>query len=289
MEKYLIGDTAIVWDSENLPLVATKFMEIFRLQSKKKVEQTILCTIRYADLSKIVSGENIHKASMYEIYRTSEGNFILYHWASCRFAFGFYLEDLEKGNNITYYFNPEMKSEVSLDMVRFLSCSGIHSKLLQNGAIIFHSSYIDWDGYGILFCGPSGVGKSTQADLWRKYVEAEIINGDRTLIKRKNGIWYAYGYPCCGSSRICLNRTLPLQAIVVLEQGNENCIETMTLGQKVKTVLSGSERYLWSEVEWERVYNISVKLATEMLIIKLICKPNVDAVNVLKMYLENSL
>ncbi|WP_370839368.1 hypothetical protein [Intestinibacter bartlettii] len=32
---------------------------------------------------------------------------------------------------------------------------------------------------GILFSAPSGTGKSTQADLWEKYENAEIINGDR--------------------------------------------------------------------------------------------------------------
>lgn len=38
--------------------------------------------------------------------------------------------------------------------------------LLRNDALILHASFIDTKYGGLLFSGPSGVGKSTQADLW---------------------------------------------------------------------------------------------------------------------------
>lgn len=287
MSNYTIGDIQLKWNMNELLFYEDEFIKAFRIkQGNKAISKDIVFKAKYENMGMFIDEKLLQKNGLYELYETSRGNFIIYHWATCRFAFGFYLEDLEKSDTITYYFNPAMKNEIPLDMVRFFSCAGIHSKLLQREAVVFHSSYIDWNGHGILFCGPSGIGKSTQADLWEKYTGAAIINGDRTLLKCRDGIWHSYGYPCCGSSGICINRTLPLLVIVVLEQGVENRIENMTVGQKMKTLISGSERYLWSEVELERVYQISEKIVSNVPIIKFICRPDENAVNVLKKRLE---
>lgn len=290
MSRYIVGDIQFIWELNNFPLRQDEFTSAFRTEKKNKIlSDTVVCITEYKNLENYSNQKFLQKNGLYELYQTPNGKCIIYHWATCRFAFGFYLEDLEKGDTITYYFNPAMKNEIPLDMVRFFSCAGIHSKLLQREALVFHASYIDWNGQGILFCGHSGIGKSTQADLWKRYADAEIINGDRALIKCRHGIWHVYGYPCCGSSGICLNRTLPLRAIVVLEQGKENRIESMTLAQKMKTLISGSERYLWSEVELERVCRISEKIVANVPMVKLVCKPDESAVSVLQEYLKTTI
>lgn len=286
MEKYVIGDYQFVWKENNYPLRIDNFMRKFFDNSKQNMD-TIICETKYEDLERYSKGKLLEQNGLYELYELNQKRIIIYHWASCRFAFGFWLDDLEKENTMTYYFNPEMKYEISLDAVRFFSCAGIHSKLLQREALILHSSYVDWKGKSILFCGKSGVGKSTQASLWKKYEEAEVINGDRTLIKFKNGSWQSYGYPCCGSSGICINRTLPIGAIVLLEQGKDNHIEQLTMIEKMKLLISGSERYLWSETEMERIYQISKKMIKDIFIIKLVCRPDKDAVKVLRNWLED--
>ena len=56
---------------------------------------------------------------------------------------------------------------------------GLETLLLKYDGLLLHSSFIRWRGEGILFSAPSGTGKSTQADLWVKYEDAEILNGDR--------------------------------------------------------------------------------------------------------------
>ena len=231
----------------------------------------------------------MQKNGLYELYDTAEGKFLVFHWAACRFAFGLYAKDLEGGNIIPCYFNPEMKKQIPLATVRFFSCAGLHSKLLQRGALIFHSAYIDWNGKAILFAGHSGVGKSTQAALWGKYAGAEIINGDRTLIRKKNGIWHAYGYPCCGSSDICINRTLPLSLIVLLEQGEENRVTEVSMGGKFRALFIGSEMYLWNEKEMERVTKLAEEILKDVRIVKLVCRPEADAVEVLKAELEEKI
>ena len=51
------------------------------------------------------------------------------------------------------------------------------------GQLVLHSSYVlTQSGAAVLFSGPSGIGKSTQAALWQQYAGADVINGDRTLL-----------------------------------------------------------------------------------------------------------
>ena len=77
-------------------------------------------------------------------------------------------------------------------------------------AVMFHSSYIKTERGAILFTAPSGTGKSTQAELWRRYRGARVINGDCSIIRRtKDGIT-VFGLPFSGTSGICINESAPL-------------------------------------------------------------------------------
>ncbi len=90
--------------------------------------------------------------------------------------------------------------------------------------------------YGaVLFTAPSGTGKSTQAELWRKHRGASIINGDCTLIAEDDGVFTAFGFPFSGTSGIFENRKAPIAAVVYLRNLNIfaiwytslwNCTET---------------------------------------------------------------
>lgn len=288
MEKYRIGDVDFIWKEGNHPLKQDDFMSKFLVDyvCDTNQEDEIIYETYYEDLEKYTEGTLLKKNGLYELYQLPEGKFIIYHWATCRFAFGYWLEDFEKGNIVSCYFNPKLKEEIPLDAVRFFSCAGMHSKLLQKKALVFHSSYIAWNGKAILFAGPSGVGKSSQAKLWEQHAKAEIINGDRTLLRKKDNLWMAYGYPCCGSSSICINRTLPIAAIVILEQGSENRIEVLENREKICAILTGSENYRWNIKEIESICEIAEELVKEILIIKLICRKDEDAVLTLRKWME---
>lgn len=289
MERYQIGDVIFTWKDGNFPLKQSRYMQQFCVQKfeKKTLEDEVVYETHFVELKKHKGEKLLQKNGLYELYDTSEGKIVIYHWASCRFAFGFLENDLEKGNVVPCYVNPALKEEIPVNTVKFLSCVGLHSKLLQRGAVVFHAAYIDWNGKAVLFAGHSGVGKSTQADLWVRYAGAEIINGDRALIRRKKGVWNAYGYPCCGSSDFCLNRTLPLSAIVLLEQGKENKICLLSKGQKFRALFAGSEMYLWNEKEMQYVSQIAEEIIEEIKIIKIVCRPDAEAVEVLRKELED--
>ena len=59
-----------------------------------------------------------------------------------------------------------------------LEAAGLFDIFADAGMLVLHSAYIvTRTGEGILFSGPSGIGKSTQAALWERFAGARTING----------------------------------------------------------------------------------------------------------------
>lgn len=105
-----------------------------------------------------------------------------------------------------------------------------------------HCSVIEECGKGIIFLGPSGIGKTTQAELWEKYRGASIINGDVGFVQRTKEGYLAWGTPWHGSSPYCINTSVPLKALVVLKQAPVNKLRELYGFEKVAEV-SGSIMY----------------------------------------------
>ena len=115
------------------------------------------------------------------------------------------------------------------------------------GGFILHASYIEVDGKAILFTAPSEIGKSTQADLWCKYRQARIINGDRTAVRLENGEAFAAGIPFSGSSKFCKNGTFPLAAIVYLQQAPITTIRKLEGAESFRKIWEGCTVNLWDQ------------------------------------------
>lgn len=191
-----------------------------------------------------------------------------------------------KNEEIEIEWNPETQQAPSFTMNQLLAITGIHSPLLYRNCLTLHCSYILHRGRAILFAAPSGTGKSTQAALWEKYRGAEIINGDRALLFRRGGQWFAGGISVCGSSNICKNKTAPLLAVVLLEQGAENRVLPCTAGEKFRALLGGSAYHRWSREELELVSDLCLQAAEGVPMLRLHCRPDGDAVDTLERALE---
>ncbi len=126
------------------------------------------------------------------------------------------------GKNISIIIDERYSNLLRPEVV--FSLVGIEELIAESGGCILHSSFIEKDGCAILFTGPCDIGKSTQANLWRNHADAVVVNGDKTFIFEKDGTFYASGMPFSGSSKDCLNRVLPLKAIVRLQQDKSNHI-----------------------------------------------------------------
>lgn len=155
--------------------------------------------------------------------------------------------------------------------------------LLHYGGLFLHASYIDTGGKALLFTAPKQTGKSTQAALWQRYRGAEIINGDRALLRRTNGTWTAYGSPYCGTSRICKNRKLPIDAIILLRRGEKNEIRPAPAQEAVAAFLSGCSYD--PETQSGAVLDLALQLWQEIPVLTFACRPDESAV----LCLENAL
>lgn len=159
--------------------------------------------------------------------------------------------------------------------------------LLAKKAFILHASYISCKGKAVLFSAPCGTGKSTQAALWEKYRDAEIINGDKAGVVIKNNAVHACGIPICGTSGICKNKTLPLGAIVLLGQAKQNTVTRIGGVEAIGGLLGNI--YLDFLVPEERIVCIDLleKLVENVPVYRLDCTPDENAVIALENALKN--
>lgn len=158
----------------------------------------------------------------------------------------------------------------------------METALLEYDCFQLHASVVDWQGRGILFSAPSGTGKSTQAELWRQYAGAEVLNGDRAMIRRENGGYCAYGSPYAGTSGIYTNRFVPISAIVVLSQGPENRLERLAPAAAFSRIYSESTVPSWNEAFVDRFSMLLVDLVGQIPVYHLSCRPDADAVETLR-------
>lgn len=158
--------------------------------------------------------------------------------------------------------------------------------LLPQNAFFIHSSFISMNGKAILFSANSGVGKSTQAALWEKYRNAEIINGDKAGILVENGV-HACGVPFCGTSGICKSRNIPLGAIVLLGQSTENKIRRLSGIEALQGILQNVYLDLFAPNEQAMIFDLLIKLLETVPVYSFECTPDKKAVEALENALQN--
>lgn len=158
-------------------------------------------------------------------------------------------------------------------------------QLLQRGIFTLHSAAVQTRFGAILFCGRSGIGKSTQANLWKEYENALILNGDRCAVGFVDGAANAFGLPFCGTSGICLNFSLPIAAIISLGQAPENRITRLSGVRALRAMMSNIVG-LYGGAMRESHAELFFRAAECIPIFELHCTADFRAVQLLKETLE---
>lgn len=153
---------------------------------------------------------------------------------------------------------------------------------LHHGGFMLHASFIRWKRKGILFSAPSGTGKSTQAELWKQYDGAEILNGDRAVLRRVHNCWRSYGLPFAGSSGIYRNESAPVAAVVVLRQAKENHIRKLSPVEAIQNLYPEVILHRWDRMDVNLALNLLQSLVSEVPVLLLECLPEASAVELLK-------
>lgn len=158
--------------------------------------------------------------------------------------------------------------------------------LINEWRMILHASFIETAYGGILFSGPSGIGKSTQADLWHKYAGSRVVNGDSSILCKKEKLWYAYGSPYAGSSRYHVNECCKARAIVVIKQGQQCALRRLQAMEAFKKIFSQLTVNSWDCEYVSRVSKMAVELVHDIPVYELVCTPDKKAIEILKIELE---
>ena len=153
---------------------------------------------------------------------------------------------------------------------------------LRYNGFLLHASVIEVNGGGILFTAPSGTGKSTQASLWARLRGAQILNGDRAVIRHENGIFYAYGSPYAGTSGIYRNQRVPIRAIVVLSQSDTNKLSPLSSLSAFQMLYRETTTYAWDNEFVDQLSGLLLNLIEAVPVYSLACRPDEGAVSILE-------
>ena len=154
--------------------------------------------------------------------------------------------------------------------------------LLENSRFVLHASFVLHNGEAILFTGASGIGKSTQAELWRQTRGANIVNGDRALVGLSDGKAAAHGYINCGSSGICQNISAPIRAVVILGRSTENTVWKPGGIEAFKALVGQCAYDVTSRRQVEEIINLLAEMIPQVKILRLDCTNTPSAVECLE-------
>ena len=138
---------------------------------------------------------------------------------------------------------------------------------------------------GLLFSGPSGIGKSTQAGLWQTYRGAKQINGDRPILSKDHGKWLAWGSPYAGSSKCHVNENCSVSAVIILQQSETCSLQRLSLPEAFRAVWSGLTIYNWDKFFVEKAFDLTMDFIATVPVFRFGCTPDIFAVE----YLEREL
>lgn len=201
------------------------------------------------------------------------------------YPYAFYKEIDEK-NRVIQVLN-YFKNEFTIDTL-FWSLFALEKHMIEKDSLILHCNYMVHNNHGILFSGPSGIGKSTQGDLWKKYRNASIKNGDKGLLLKDDGKWHVDGWPVCGSSEICENERHKIGAIVFLSQGKENIVTLLDKKSAIKKMISQITINYWNQDFVNKAFTLIEEICDNVNIYELTCTPDERAVEVLERALKEN-
>ena len=139
-----------------------------------------------------------------------------------------------------------------------------------------------------MFTAPSGTGKSTQAELWRRYAGSEIINGDRSILwwNPAEKRFEVCGIPFCGSSRINRNCSAPLRAVVFLEQAAENRARPCFPPECIRKMFAEMSINQWNPKAVQKSLELIENISKQVDMVRLECNMEPGAVDTLRNYIN---
>lgn len=225
---------------------------------------------------------SVHKDRSYEVFADENNGFVRYFRDAVREEVPFSISrfDWEK-RRIDIEYLPKGKKLLSDLGVCFFHLAW-EAVLIHENRLILHAACVNTEFGGLLFSGVSGIGKSTQADLWCQYEEGRLLNGDRPVLRNEEDGWYAYGSPYAGSSKCYVNDKCPVKAIVMLQQAERCSLRRLGAIDAFRNIYKGLTINSWDKEYVQIATDMAIELGGDIPVYELACTPDRNAVELLK-------
>jgi hypothetical protein len=143
---------------------------------------------------------------------------------------------------------------------------------------LFHSSVVSCGGYGYMFLGKSGTGKSTHSRLWLKHISGtELVNDDNPVVRRMSDGFYVFGSPWSGKTPCYRHVSYPLGAVVQLSQAPYNKIQRLRSLTAYAALVPSISGKRWDKQVAEGLHQTENMMAGEVAVWHLECLPDEGA------------
>ena len=241
---------------------------------------------QFAELPKSIQ-ELIKKSEIgdYTFYYKYEDEYVL---SFCQ-SYLFMSSDFSRAN--VFISDDNYRSDYVLS---YLLMQAYMFRLIVNNSMMIHSAVAVYDSCGILFCGASGAGKSTQANLWKKYLGASILNYDKPCVLFDNGRYIIHGSPWSGKEALYRNEFVPIKAIVFVIQSKDIKVERVSVAEAFGYLFLNNYVYPIDEEIVDKYNQVINDISQNIPVYNLFCDMSKDSVSALyyklfdkKPYFEN--
>lgn len=248
-------------------------------------EITYQCAFQCVEQLPELKGQVVEKNIEYQIIQNESGEYrqFIDHFSGDR-PYSVTSCDWEN-RRIHVAYLPEVGERFSDTRLAFFHL-GWEKILLREGRMLLHASCIDTSYGGLLFSGPSGRGKSTQADLWCRYAKAVQINGDRPVLRKEQDGWSAWGSPYAGSSGYHVDQSCRIRAVFVLEQSRKNHAERLELSAAFGALYREMIVNSWDAAYVSGLSALIGEFVKEIPVYRLWCTADESAVDYVRKMLE---
>lgn len=278
-KKYCIADLNIIlqWPT------SLKVLNSKRFNGFLTTEESTDLKINLTEVSQLLPlyGSKVYQTSKVAVYRDGNRFTKLFFDTSGSFA-PYASAQYDWKNGISSMLYLADAKEYLGDVTNVFRHVGFEELMLSRGRLILHSSLVETSRGGLLFSGVSGIGKSTQANLWHRYEGSRIINGDRPILYQAGDCWQASGSPYAGSSQYFINKSVPIFAILLLEQGEHIELRRMTGAEAFQRLYAGTVVNTWDRKYVSRACDLLADLIARVPVYRFCCTPDQEAVSFLK-------
>ena len=176
--------------------------------------------------------------------------------------------------------NPEkIQSNKLLPLLR----TALECAAATQGLVSLHASCLKVGEKAICLTANSGTGKSTRAQSWVDAHGAELISGDRPVIRTdSDGKMLACGAPWDGKEQIFVNGSAELKAVCDIRRGDFVRVRRLSVNQARRVLMQQCFIPMWdTDVATSVMATISM-LSRRVLVLRTICGPDEKSAHILR-------